>query len=127
MQTTGNAMDTLLMMNEKDAEIERLHSQLERLEAELKAVKEARASQSHSAPPPPPSPGGDAALAEAMRRAEARADKAELEQAEQKQSLTKLQAKLNAVSTLYTEAAQREAVLRLQLEQSGNAGQPSYE
>ena len=37
------------------------------------------------------------------------------------------QAKLNAVSTLYTEAAQREAVLRLQLEQSGGGATPSYE
>jgi hypothetical protein len=32
------------------------------------------------------------------------------------------------VSTLYTEAAQREAVLRLQLEQSGSANAaPSYD
>jgi len=43
----------------------------------------------------------------------------EVELSEAKRQLTKLQAKLNAVSTLYTEAAQREAVLRIQLEQAG--------
>ena len=40
---------------------------------------------------------------------------------EHKAALVKVTAKLNAVSTLYTEAAQREAVLRLELEQSANA------
>ena len=56
-----------------------------------------------------------------------RAERAEAEAIESKQAATKLQAKLNAVSTLYTEAAQREAVLRLQLEQAGGGDTPSYE
>ena len=53
--------------------------------------------------------------------------RAEVELLDTKAALTKLQAKLNAVSTLYTEAAQREAVLRLQIEQGGGGGTPSYE
>ena len=40
---------------------------------------------------------------------------------EHQQALVKVQAKLNAVSTLYTEAAQREAVLRIELEQANAA------
>lgn len=120
-------MDTLLLMSEKDAEIQQLRDELQAVYAEMHALKGTRASQLSVAAPPPT----DAALAEAhnaTRKAEQRADRAELELAEQRQALTKLQAKLNAVSTLYTEAAQREAVLRLQLEQSGGGSRaPSYE
>ena len=71
------------------------------------------------APPPPASSsgGGGPELEDAIERAE----KAEAEALEAKQALVKVQAKLNAVSTLYTEAAQREAVLRLEIEQAQNA------
>ena len=121
-----DTMDTMLLINEKDTEIQQLRDELEKTKDELKAVKASKAAPPASpAPPPPPvaSPSGSADAA----AAEQRADKAELEPAELKQQFTKLQAKLNAVSTLYTEAAQREAVLRLQLEQTGGAAKPSYE
>lgn len=122
-------MDTLLLMSAKDNEIQQLRDELQRVQLELHSVNGARASQAQAAAaqPPPPSDGALADALEAQRAAEARAEKAELSVAEQKQGMAKLQAKLNAVSTLYTEAAQREAVLRLQLEQSGSAARPSYE
>jgi hypothetical protein len=72
------------------------------------------------APPPPASSGGGVSEA-SLEAALDRANKAEVEALEHKQALVKVTAKLNAVSTLYTEAAQREAVLRLELEQSANA------
>ena len=117
-------MDTLLLMSEKDTEIQQLRDELQRVQVELQSLKGTRASQAVSAATPPPP--GDPELQEQLRAAEQRADKAEVELAEQKQAFNKLQAKLNAVSTLYTEAAQREAVLRLQLEQGGSAP-PQYE
>lgn len=119
-------MDTLLLMSAKDGEIMQLREQLTAAETEITRLK----SATPSAPPPPPPPapaatGSDSP--EAMKMAIERAERAEAEAAEVKQQLTKVQAKLNAVSTLYTEAAQREAVLRIQLEQGTGAGQPSYE
>lgn len=123
---SSETMDTLLLMSAKDGEIMQLREQLTAAETEITRLK----SATPSAPPPPPPPapaatGSDSP--EAMKMAIERAERAEAEAAEVKQQLTKVQAKLNAVSTLYTEAAQREAVLRIQLEQGTGAGQPSYE
>ena len=134
-------MDTLLLMSTKDAEILQLreelnlaNEQVDKFKARAMAAEErARtSSQAVAAPPPPPTPtppppvpfnGGSVGLEEAIERAE----KAEADAMEQKQALVKVTAKLNAVSTLYTEAAQREAVLRLELEQAALAKPPSYD
>ena len=123
----SDTMDTMLLMSAKDSEIAELKDELLRVRAELKALKVSPTPQKPASPSPPPRDANPAETSEAARAAEARADKAEHELAENKQAFNKLQAKLNAVSTLYTEAAQREAVLRLQLEQSGGGATPSYE
>mmetsp|Transcript_21453 Transcript_21453/g.46136 ORF Transcript_21453/g.46136 Transcript_21453/m.46136 type:complete len:82 (+) Transcript_21453:2-247(+) len=63
----------------------------------------------------------NAQLAEAHKAYQAameRADKAEGALAEGQHAQTKLQAKLAAVTTLYTEAMQREAALKVLLEQA---------
>ena len=134
MRSRGQSevMDTLLLMSTKDAEIESLKQELHGVQDEVAKLKEelaaARSSSQAAVPPPTPPPpappppasssgGGGPELEDAIERAE----KAEAEALEAKQALVKVQAKLNAVSTLYTEAAQREAVLRLEIEQAQNA------
>lgn len=120
-------------MSAKDSEIEQLQAQLgaaneeiAKLKAELEAERSRPATQAAPAPAPPPAPPPPAASAsapsnETLEEALERANRAEAEALENKAALVKVTAKLNAVSTLYTEAAQREAVLRLELEQSANA------
>lgn len=124
--TESEAMETMLLMSAKDSEIQQLKKDLEVVTAQLQAAKAAKSAAAPSAALPlPPAPSGNAS--DAMRAAEERADKAEAELAELKAAMTKIRAKLNAVSTLYTEAAQREAVLRLQLEQSTKSPAPTYQ
>jgi len=125
----SETMDTLLLIGAKDAEIEQLKESLAAAEAQIAQLSAGTAMP--VAPPASAGGGADgAALEEARekaREAEERAERAEGKLAESNQALTKLTAKLNAVSTLYTEAAQREAVLRIQLEQAGDGNPVSYE
>jgi len=115
-------MDTLLLMGEKDNEINSLREKLQQAEERIEELEKGAGG---SPPPPPPPPASGAAKAEA-RVAEADARLAEAtEKAEEvnakvatlENQLAKLQAKLTAVSTLYTESMQREAVLKVQLDQ----------
>ena len=124
--TKSEAMETMLLMSAKDSEIQQLKKDLEVVTAQLQAAIAAKSAAAPStALPQPTMTLGNAS--EAVRAAEERADKAEAEVAELKAAMTKVRAKLNAVSTLYTEAAQREAVLRLQLEQSTASSPPVYQ
>jgi type IV secretory pathway VirB10-like protein len=113
---SNETMDTLLLMSSKDAEIMQLREQL----VEAQTALSSTVGGSGHPPPAPETKQAELDLShEALRAMTERAEAAEAELSEAKRQLTKLQAKLNAVSTLYTEAAQREAVLRIQLEQAG--------
>jgi chromosome segregation ATPase len=112
---SNETMDTLLLMSSKDAEIMQLRDQLVEAQAALSSM----AGGSGHPPAPETKQAELDSSHEALRAMTERAEAAEAELSEAKRQLTKLQAKLNAVSTLYTEAAQREAVLRIQLEQAG--------
>ena len=113
---SNETMDTLLLMSSKDAEIMQLREQL----VEAQTALSSTVGGSGHPPPAPETKQAELDLShEALRAMTERAEAAEAERSEAKRQLTKLQAKLNAVSTLYTEAAQREAVLRIQLEQAG--------
>ena len=112
IMTRSQTMDTLMAMNAKDAEIMQLREKVERLEKELQAS----ASSSAAAPPPPAPPLAAAGSSEDVRAANERAEKAEAELAQVKKAMTTVQAKLEAVSSLYTNAAQENAVLKVQLE-----------
>jgi len=125
---SSETMDTLLLMSQKDSEIMTLREQLQDARDEIAQLKLG------GQPPPSPVARGMTvaemadASPEAMKAMTDRAEKAEEKLSTIEQQMTKLQAKLNAVSTLYTEAAQREAVLRIQLEQAGSGAQPpSYQ
>lgn len=121
------AMDTLLLVQEKEQEVSELQAkvaaqadEIESLTAQRDALKAGGAS-----PQPPPLP--PAALAPAASTVDATAlseatesrERAEAELGAAKAMATKLTAQLNAVSTLYTEAMQREAGMRVLLEQKG--------
>jgi len=119
---TSDAMDTLVLIGEKDAEIAALSeltaqqaSQIEELQQEL-ASASASAGQ---APPPAVSADQSAEVANlraTLKEALARAERAEALAEESSSTQMKLQAKLAAVTTLYTESMQREACLKVTLE-----------
>jgi len=119
---TSDAMDTLVLIGEKDAEIAALSeltaqqaSQIEELQQEL-ASASASAGQ---APPPAVSADQSAEVANlraTLKEVLARAERAEALAEESSSTQMKLQAKLAAVTTLYTESMQREACLKVTLE-----------
>jgi len=124
---TSEAMDTLLLFSQKEQEVSELQAkvasqadEIEDLTAQLDAL---RAGGSSPLPPPlPPAalpPAASAVDAEALSEATERRERAEEELSTAKALATKLTAQLNAVSTLYTEAMQREAAMRVLLEQQG--------
>ena len=117
-RSASETMDTLLLMGEKDNEINSLRSLLQSAEERVEELEKA-ASRPAGVPAPPPALNpavveeSEAKLAEAIQREELMQDKVSGLEAQ----LAKLQAKLTAVSTLYTESMQREAVLKVQLDQ----------
>jgi len=127
---TSEAMDTLVLFSQKEREVSELQqkvtSQADEIEALQAEVAAATRGVSSVLPPrlPPavtaPASGADAqALKEALKEATESREKAEAELGAAKAMATKLTAQLNAVSTLYTEAMQREAAMRVMLEQQG--------
>jgi len=122
----SDAMDTLVLLQQKDEEIQQLSqtamsqsSEIEVLQAQIATLRVG----SQSAPAPPPLPPSSGPQLEAVQReldaANARAERAEALLEEQQTQQIKLQAKLSAVTTLYTEAMQREATLKVMLEHAG--------
>ena len=95
-----------------DAEIEGLKVELDQAKAAAHAAAASTASGREEAS----KEELDAALA-AAKAATARAEAAEAELASEKAEGARLQAQLGAVSTLYTEAMQREAAMRVMVEQ----------
>lgn len=131
----SEAMDTLLLFGQKEQETrelqEKVAAQAEEIEELKKQVESLQRGAADSGGPPPIPPAaaaaaaaGNADLAAQLKEAVERADKAESELGAAKAISTKLTAQLNAVSTLYTEAMQREAAMRVMLEQQGKTPPP---
>lgn len=120
------AIESLLLFNQKEQEVAELQAKVASQADEIAALKEqleAPRAGAGSPPPPPPAaavaPAASPADAAALSEATESRERAEEEAAAAKASVTKLTAQLNAVSTLYTEAMQREAAMRVLLEQKG--------
>ena len=131
----SEAMDTLLLFGQKEQETrelqEKMEAQVYEIEELKKQVQSLQRGKADSGGPPPIPPAvaaaaaaGNAELAAQLKEAVERADKAESELGAAKAISTKLTAQLNAVSTLYTEAMQREAAMRVMLEQQGKSLPP---
>jgi len=122
---TSEAMDTLLLFSAKEQEVselqEKVASQVDEIEALTAQVAALRAGASLPPPLPPAAlaPAAPTVDAAALAEASESRERAEEELGAAKAMATKLTAQLNAVSTLYTEAMQREAAMRVLLEQQG--------
>jgi len=108
-RTASETMDTLLLMGEKDNEIAQLREQLQEAQSRVEELESKSGRPSQIAMPK----DMEARLRVLQERAEAAEEKVQGQDA----AMAKLQAKLTAVSTLYTESMQREAVLKVQLDQ----------
>jgi len=111
-QSQAEAVDTMILIKQKDDDIASLQHLVAAKVEQVETLQRRLEQAVHEVAPSPSScgtlPGDD----DATRRA----DVAEAKAAELQAMNTKLQAKLTAVSTLYTEAMQREAILKLELE-----------
>lgn len=108
-RTASETMDTLLLMGEKDNEIAQLREQLQDAQARVEELESKSGRPSQIAMPED--------MKARLRDLQERAESAEEKVQGQDAAMAKLQAKLTAVSTLYTESMQREAVLKVQMDQ----------
>lgn len=124
---TSDTLDTLALIHSKDDEIQALTvlaasqaDQLERLEQQLEGLRAGSSDSGADRPVPAAATIKQlehlSELQTALQMATTRAEKAEAALGEAQHTQTKLQAKLAAVTTLYTEAMQREAALKVMLE-----------
>jgi len=116
-RSASDTMDTLLLMGEKDTEIAQLRDLLQEAQARIEDLEAKGKGKRSSSTEADPAAALTTRYEDQIRELTERAQTAEEKLSGQDASLAKLQAKLTAVSTLYTESMQREAVLKVQLDQ----------
>jgi len=122
----NEALETLALLREKDDLIAKLQEKIDSQEAaldeqaaeieELKAAAMGAPSPVRQAPDTPARSSEQKRLQAELDAALERAQQAEGEREAQHGAAVKMQAKLSAVTTLYTEAMQREAALKVEFD-----------
>ena len=129
MRRGNSDMDTLVLFSQKEQEVAELQEKVGAQADEIESLRAQIDALDRGGPPPPLPPAATSsssssaagADAQALKEATESREQAEVELVSAKAMATKLTAQLNAVSTLYTEAMQREAAMRVMLEQQGIA------